>query len=321
MTYATLRVIWWLILGVLLIGFTVMDGFDFGIAALIRVLGRDDTERRTLLETVEPVWEGNQVWFILGGGAIFAAWPLLYAVAFSGLYVAMLLLLAAFILRPVSFSYRNKYTNPQWRNAWDWALTVSGSVPPLIFGVAFGNLFLGVPFRFDGDMRIDYSAFFFDLLSPFALLCGLVSLALFLMHGAAYAAMKADISLAARASRVVRLAAIGFLVLFAAAGVWLAFGIPGHVVVSAVTGDAHPIPCSSRSSFKGTWFGGFAAQHASFWLAPAAAFAAAVAVVVLSASPRYGTAFVASADDHSRDDTFGRSGPVSVPVAVEPGPR
>jgi cytochrome bd ubiquinol oxidase subunit II len=293
--YATLRVIWWLILGVLLIGFTVMDGFDFGIAALIRVLGRDDAERRTLLETVEPVWEGNQVWFILGGGAVFAAWPLLYAVAFSGLYVAMLLLLAAFILRPVSFSYRNKSINPQWRNAWDWALTVSGSVPPLIFGVAFGNVFLGVPFRFDEELRMTYSGSFFALLSPFALLCGLVSLALFLTHGAAYAAMKADISLAARASRVVRAAAIGFLVLFAAAGAWLAYGIPGHVLVSAVAGEAPSNPLLKQVVVQGTWFGGFAAQHASFWLAPAAAVLSAAAVVVLSASPRYRMAFVASA--------------------------
>src|SRR5450432_4373682 len=101
--YATLRVIWWLILGVLLIGFAVMDGFDFGIAALIRVLGRDDAERRTLLETVEPVWEGNQVWFILGGGAIFAAWPPLYAVSFSGFYLAMFVVLSALIFRPVAF--------------------------------------------------------------------------------------------------------------------------------------------------------------------------------------------------------------------------
>src|SRR6476661_336714 len=132
--YESLRVIWWLILGILLIGFAVMDGFDFGVAALLRVLGRDEEERHALLETVEPVWEGNQVWFILAGGAVFAAWPLLYAAAFSGLYLAMFVLLLAFILRPVGFIYRNKSTNAQWRNRWDWILTVTGIVPPLIFG-------------------------------------------------------------------------------------------------------------------------------------------------------------------------------------------
>src|SRR5471030_87323 len=124
MQYETLRITWWLILGILLIGFAVMDGFDFGIAALIRVLGRDDAERRTLLETVEPVWEGNQVWFILGGGATFAAWPLLYAVAFSGFYLAMFLILCAMILRPVAFKFRSKVPNPTWRSIWDWALFV-----------------------------------------------------------------------------------------------------------------------------------------------------------------------------------------------------
>src|SRR5215831_18928722 len=151
--YATLRIIWWLILGALLIGFAVTDGFDLGLAALVRVLGRDEDERHALLETVEPVWEGNQVWLILGGGSVFAAWPMVYAAAFSGLYVAMFLLLAALIVRPVGFGFRNKIPDARWRNAWDWVLTISGIVPALIFGVAFGNLFLGLPFRFDGEMR------------------------------------------------------------------------------------------------------------------------------------------------------------------------
>ena len=168
--YETLRVIWWLLLGVLLIGFAVTDGFDFGVAALLRVLTHDDDERRALIETVEPVWEGNQVWIILGGGAVFAAWPLLYAASFSGFYFAILLVLLAFILRPVGFSYRNKSPAPAWRNRWDWIITVTGIVPPLICGVAFGNLFLGVPFRFDSDLRMTYEGSFFGLLTPFALL-------------------------------------------------------------------------------------------------------------------------------------------------------
>ena len=293
--YATLRVIWWLILGVLLIGFAVMDGFDFGIAALIRVLGRDDAERRTLLETVEPVWEGNQVWFILAGGATFAAWPLLYAVAFSGLYVAMFVLLAAFILRPVGFSYRNKSINPQWRNIWDWVLTISGSVPPLIFGVAFGNLFLGVPFRFDTDLRMTYTGSFFGLLSPFALLCGLISLSMILTHGAAYAAMKADIALAARASRVVRISAIAFILLYLAAGAWLGFGLPGYAIVSAVAGDVPSNPLLKQVVVQGNWFAVFASDHPAFWLAPALAVVCATSMAALSLSPRHRLAFVASA--------------------------
>src|ERR1035438_2306584 len=152
MSYEILRVIWWLILGVLLIGFAVTDGFDMGVGAIFRFIGRTDDERRALLESIEPVWEGNQVWFILGGGAVFAAWPLLYAASFSGLYLAMFLLLVALILRPVGFTFRGKMADPRWRSACDWALLVSGVVPPLLFGVAFGNLFIGVPFHFDAMM-------------------------------------------------------------------------------------------------------------------------------------------------------------------------
>src|SRR5271156_3831732 len=143
--YADLRVIWWALLGVLLIGFAVMDGFDLGAATLLPYAARTDTERRIVINTVGPVWEGNQVWFILGGGAIFAAWPLLYAAAFSGFYLAMFLVLVALILRPVGFKFRSKVANPTWRSFWDWALFVGGFVPALVFGVAFGNLFVGVP--------------------------------------------------------------------------------------------------------------------------------------------------------------------------------
>jgi cytochrome d ubiquinol oxidase subunit II len=200
--YETLRLVWWLLLGVLLVGFAVTDGFDLGIGALVRVLGRDDDERRCVLETVEPVWEGNQVWFILGGGAVFAAWPLLYAAAFSGFYFAMFLILLALILRPVGFGFRNKIDDKRWRNGWDWVLTISGTIPALIFGVAFGNLFLGVPFRYDETLRMTYEGGLIGLLRPFALLAGVVSLTMLLMHGAAWAAVKADEIIATRAARV-----------------------------------------------------------------------------------------------------------------------
>ena len=295
MTYELLRIAWWLILGVLLIGFAILDGFDFGIAALVRVLGRDDDERRALLETVEPVWEGNQVWFILAGGATFAAFPLLYAVAFSGFYVAMILLLAAFILRPVSFSYRNKYTNPQWRNAWDWVLTVSGSVPPLIFGVAFGNLFLGAPFRFDRDMRIEYSGGFIDLLHPFALLCGVASLALILAHGAAWAALKSDASLAQRCGKAACVATIVFIAAYAVAGIWLALGVPGHALAGPSIAESASNPLVKHVVLQGSWFAGFAAAHPAFWVAPLVAFAAATATLTLTARQKYFAAFAASA--------------------------
>ena len=292
--YETLRLIWWLILGVLLIGFAIMDGFDLGVAALLRVIGHNDEERRVLLETVEPVWEGNQVWFILGGGAVFAAWPFVYAAAFSGLYLAMMLLLAAFIVRPVGFGYRNKLPDPRWRNAWDWVLTVSGLIPMLIFGVAFGNLFLGLPFRLDPTMRMTYEGGFFGLLTPFALVCGFVSIAMLLAHGASYAAFKADESLAERAGRVARIAALAYLVLYLLAGAWLAFGLPGYALVSPFNGGGPSNPLLKQVAVQGHWFAGYAA-HPVFWLAPLLALAAAIGNVMLISAQRYFTAFLASA--------------------------
>src|SRR5690606_27271764 len=178
MSYETLRVIWWLFLGVLLIGFAVMEGFDLGVATLLPIVARTDDERRVLINTVGPTWEGNQVWLILGGGAIFAAYPLVYSAAFSGFFIALILTLFALILRPVGFSYRSKLPNARWRNVWDWALFVGAIVPSIVFGVAFGNLLQGVPFSFDEQLRVTYYGSFFGLLNPYGLLAGLVSLSM-----------------------------------------------------------------------------------------------------------------------------------------------
>ena len=290
LTYENLRIVWWLILGLLLIGFAVMDGFDFGIAALIRVLGRNDDERLDLLETVEPVWEGNQVWFITAGGAVFAAWPLLYAVAFSGFYVAMFLLLLAFILRPVGFSYRNKSNDARWRNRWDWIITISGIVPPLICGVAFGNLFLGVPFRFDDDLRMSYEGSFFGLLTPFALVCGLVSLSMILMHGLSYAAMKADATLTQRSTRLLKWIATTFVMLYIAAGFWLSR--LGGYAATVADFSAVSNPLRKHVDATPTWLAGkpgtFACACAAF------AIIAAVACILLHARQRHRRGFVAS---------------------------
>src|SRR5437764_811377 len=179
--------IWWLILGALLIGFAIMDGFDLGVGATFRFMGRTDEERRALLESIEPVWDGNQVWFILAGGAVFAAWPLLYAASFSGLYLAMFVLLVALILRPVGFLYRNKILDARWRNAWDWALFLGGAVPALLFGVAFGSLFLGLPFHFGALARRAGAAFISSCLAVSAtILTAGIALFPFLMPSATH---------------------------------------------------------------------------------------------------------------------------------------
>lgn len=275
--YETLRVIWWALLGTLLIGFAIMDGFDFGIAALLRVLGRNEDERKVLLQTIEPTWEGNQVWFVLGGGAAFAAWPILYATAFSGLYFALFVLLLAFILRPVGFNFRSKLPDPRWRTLWDAVLVMSGVVVMVIAGVAFGNLFLGLPFQFDTDLRMSWHGGFFDLLRPYALLCGVLSLAMLLTHGACWAAYRADHVIAARAARIARWMALLYAVLYVLAGIWLAYGVSGYAIVgSSVTGDASN-PLFKDAVHGGSWFASYM-QHPAFWIAPVIAMLGALGV-------------------------------------------
>jgi cytochrome bd ubiquinol oxidase subunit II len=293
--YETLRVIWWLLLGVLLIGFAVTDGFDLGLGATFRFLGRTDDERRVLLQSFEPVWEGNQVWFILGGGAAFAAWPLLYAASFSGLYLAMFVLLVALILRPVGFGFRNHLTDTRWRGAWDAALTLGGAVPALLFGVAFGNLFLGLPFHFDALQRPVYSGGFFNLLHPFALLGGVISLSMLILHGATYAAMKVGEPMAARASALGRVASAAFLLAFIGAGFWVGSAIGGYRIVGSIdhAGPSNPVR-KTVEILAGAWLNNFHAWP-WMWAAPVGAVLAAACAHALLHSRRAGAAFMASA--------------------------
>jgi cytochrome bd ubiquinol oxidase subunit II len=294
LNYETLRVIWWLVLGVLLIGFAVTDGFDMGVCAIFRFVGRTDDERRALLESVEPVWEGNQVWFILGGGAAFAAWPLLYAASFSSLYLAMFLVLVGFILRPVGFAFRGKIADPRWRNACDWALLVGGAVPALLFGVAFGNLFIGVPFHFDPMMRPVYTGGFFNLLHPFALLSGLVSLSMLIMHGAAYASFKVQGALGVRAGRVGKVAALTFAIVFIAAGVWVIAILDGQRITSIANGAGPSNPLLKTVVYAhGAWLDNYR-LHGLLWLAPVGGIAAGLLTHQLLRKGRPGIALVAS---------------------------
>jgi cytochrome bd ubiquinol oxidase subunit II len=230
--YEFLKLTWWLFIGVLLIGFAVMDGFDMGVAAWLPFLGKTDDERRVIINTVGPVWEGNQTWLITAGGAIFAAWPLVYAAAFSGMYIALLLVLFALFFRPVGFDYRSKLANSNWRNAWDWALFAGGAIPSLVFGVAFGNLLLGLPFYYDETLRSFYTGSFWQLLNPFALLCGVVSLSMLMTHGAIYLQLRSDAQVQSRAKQAAQWMGLVFMISFAVAGLWVAFGVNGYLLSS-----------------------------------------------------------------------------------------
>lgn len=293
--YATLRVIWWALLGVLLIGFAVMDGFDLGIAALLPVVARTDVERRVVINVVGPVWEGNQVWLITGGGAIFAAWPLLYASSFSGFYMAMMLVLVALIVRPVGFKYRSKMEGTRWRGTWDRVLCASGVLTSLVFGVAMGNLIVGVPFGFDANMlRPQYHGHFYQLFSPFALLAGVLSVAMLVMHGAVQLVWRTDGVVAQRARRAGRLAALATAALFVAGGFWVAYGIDGHIMTSIPNTLAPSDPVNKTVSLQtGGWLANFGKWPLA-WLAPALGAGGALLVAALLGRCRDGLMFIIS---------------------------
>ncbi|MBB3612728.1 cytochrome d ubiquinol oxidase subunit II [Rhizobium sp. BK602] len=295
LSYETLRVTWWILLGVLLIGFAVMDGFDMGVGALLPFVARTDLERRVAINTVGPVWEGNQVWFILGGGAIFAAWPALYALSFSGFYLAMFLVLLALILRPVAFKYRSKRPEKAWRTRWDWALFVGGAVPSLIFGVAVGNALQGVPFHLTSDLRPIYEGTLLGLLNPLALYCGMVSLSMLVMHGAAWLAFKAEGTVAERAKAIGSKAGIVAGLLFAGGGalVWLGL-LGGYRVTSAIKWDGPSNPLlKSVEHDGGAWLANFAA-HPVLWLVPAIGIIGPFFVALGFRTRREGLTFIAS---------------------------
>lgn len=279
--YETLRLIWWLLLGVLLIGFAIMDGFDLGSAFLLPIVARTDVERRVVINTVGPVWEGNQVWFILGGGSIFAAWPPLYAISFSGFYIAMILTLGALILRPVGFKFRSKLEHTRWRSAWDTALFIGGLVPSIVFGVAVGNLLLGVPFRFDASMRASFEFGFFDLLSPFGLLCGLLSLSMIAAQGGSWLSVKTDGMVQARARQAAMVAAAVAILLFAVGGIWAA-RLDGFVITSAVDPSLPSDPLAKTVTREaGAWLGNYG-RHPWMAIAPILGFAGLVLALLMA---------------------------------------
>jgi cytochrome d ubiquinol oxidase subunit II len=292
--YLTLKIIWWVFVCVLLVGFALLDGFDLGVGTLLPFLARTDEQRRVLLNAIGPTWEGNQVWFITAGGAMFAAWPFVYATAFSGFYWAMLLVLFALFFRPVGFEYRSKVADPRWRNAWDWGLFVGGAVPALVFGVAFGNLLQGVPFELDGFMRSTYTGSFWGLLNPFGLLAGVVSLSMLVMHGALYLQLRTEGELNARAAKAARWFGALFMAAFALAGVWQAVGIEGFRIVAMPDPGGVVSPLSKTVEVvEGAWMQNYTARP---WTmsAPIAAFAGGLLALLFSAAKRTGLAFVCS---------------------------
>ena len=292
--YELLKIIWWVLVGVLLIGFALTDGFDMGSMALMPFVGKDDEERRAAINTIAPHWDGNQVWFITAGGALFAAWPMVYATAFSGMYWALLLVLFALFLRPVGFDYRSKLENTKWRNAWDWGLCIGGAVPALVFGVAFGNMFLGVPFTLDETVRSTYTGSFFALLNPFALVCGLVSLTMLAAHGGAWLMLRTEGALRTRSAQATRYMGILFLICFLGAGAWLYFGnIEGYTLVTPydTNGVANPLAKEVLTDANHGWMNNYSIYPITI-LAPVMAIIGGIIVVLASTKNKAGLSFL-----------------------------
>ena len=292
--YLTLKIIWWVFVGVLLIGFALLGGFDLGIGALLPFVARTDPQRRVMLNAIGPTWEGNQVWLLTAGGALFAAWPLVYAAAFSGFYWAILLVLFALFFRPVGFKYRSLIEDPRWRNAWDWGLFVGGFVPALIFGVAFGNLLQGVPFNYGEFPRLYYTGSFWGLLNPFALLAGIVSLTMLIMHGAVFLQMRTEGEINTRAKKAVRIFGLVFMAAFAVAGIWQAFGIDGYRIMSMPDPGTAFSPLAKKVEVaSGALMANYSICGYTI-LAPVLAFAGGILALLLSGTNRPGAAFVCS---------------------------
>jgi cytochrome bd ubiquinol oxidase subunit II len=254
---------WFLLVGVLLAGYAILDGFDLGVGMLHLFVARDDRERRLSINSIGPVWDGNEVWLLTGGGAIFAAFPKVYATVFSGLYLPLMLVLAALILRAVCLEWRSKGPGPRWRATWDAVFAVSSFLPSLLFGVAVGNILRGLPL----DRDLEFAGTFFGLLNPFALVVGLLSVAMFLMHGAAWLALKTEGPVRERALKLAPRLWVVFLVLWAAATVL------------------------SRIESPHLWA---AFRHPLAWAAPALFVASALAFRAAVAAKRAGLAFLCS---------------------------
>lgn len=292
--YATLKFIWWLFIGVLLTGFAIMDGHDMGVGTLLPFVAKTDAERRVVINSIGANWEGNQTWLITGAGAIFAAWPVVYATAFSGFYWAMLAVLWAMFFRPVGFKYRSMIQNDTWRRTWDWCLFIGSFVPALLFGVAIGNVIQGVPFYFDDSMRSFYTGSFWALLNPFALLCGVVSAGMMIFHGGIFLMYRTDGNIYARTRKTLLFSGLITLLAFSICGVWVA-NMSGYSIVSAVQPDGLPNPLAKEVVQQtGAWLANYQRWPLTISL-PVLAYAGILVAFLVARAGKPLVAFVFSA--------------------------
>ena len=293
--YEFLRLSWWLLMGILFIGFAITDGFDLGVASLLNFIAKTDSEKRIVINTVGPFWEGNQVWLLLAGGAIFAAFPYVYAVAFSGFYLAMMLLLVALIIRPVAFKYRSKSEKKIWRNTWDFMHFVSGFLPALLSGVAIGNVIQGISYEFDtSTFSVVVYTTFFDLLNPYAILIGLISITMLFMHGSIYVCIKTEDPIQQRTHSLAKSFGILFLLLYLVASFWTFTYLNGYKIVSPLIlkGASNPL-LKQVIQLKGAWGDNFRTMF-WVWLAPIFTVLGTLLAIFFVNLKKYSLAFISS---------------------------
>ena len=294
LSYEYLKLAWWIIIGVLWICFALTEGFDMGVAIILPFVGKTDEERRIAINAIAPHWDGNQVWLILAAGALFAAWPTLYATAFSAMYLALLILLFSLFLRPVGFDYRSKLPSQRWRNFWDWALFIPGVIPPLIFGIGMGNLFLGIDFEYDNLMRSSFGSGFFHLFHPFAILAGLLAIAMFVMHGASYLMLRSEDMVHERSRKFLEKAAIIVIAIFAIEGIWLWLGIDGYSISSELDISAISSPLNKTVIVgESSWLHNYTEYPLSM-IAPLLGFGGALIALLMGRAEKPTAAFYGS---------------------------
>ena len=294
--YEFLRLSWWLLMGILFIGFAITDGFDLGVASLLNFIAKTDSEKRIVINTVGPFWEGNQVWLLLAGGAIFAAFPYVYAVSFSGFYLAMMLLLVALILRPVAFKYRSKSEKKGWRDTWDFMHFLSGFLPALLSGVAVGNVIQGISYEFDkSTFSVVVYTTFLELLNPYAILIGLISVTMLFMHGSIYVCIKTEDPIQSRTHSLARFFGILFLLLYLVASFWTFKYLNGYKIVSPIIlkGASNPL-LKQVIQLKGAWGDNFRTML-WVWLAPIFTVLGAIFAIFFVNLKKYSSAFISSA--------------------------
>jgi len=291
--YEVLRVIWWVIIGLVLIGFVVTDGFDMGVGILLPIIGKTNNERRIMINSIAPHWDGNQVWLITAGAGLFAAWPMVYAASFSGFYIAMILVLCALFFRPLGFDYRGKLETSKWRNLWDAGIFIGSFVPALVFGVAFGNLLQGVPFEIDLFQRAFYHGGFFGLLNPFGLLAGIVSLMMIVAQGGAWLQLKTTGELYLRARKATQISALIMMLAFILAGIWVIFGMHGYEITSVINHNADSNPLLKTVSTDTTWLTNFN-DLPILWLVPILGVVLPILTVLFSSLNKNALVFLTS---------------------------